>query len=323
MAPITSLRSRSPIPDPRPEDLADDRSVGEHRLAFNGKGVHARGDAPGLKPAGNLGSRTKPPRALHFDEQALVLQEAHELLGVEGVTLRAFGDRLLELGRDLRESNREEMRIAVSSSVSGAGLIRLTSCRPAANKEWRSKSSRRAVPTTSRHASARSARARGTRASRRRPSAGLRTRARSVCSATVSRNPRQAANSSSRSAWEDMSTPISGSSRGAIDSRSIPSGTVARAWHPLPRNSRTAGSPRAPSRSPQRPEGDPVAVGQAAALPPGEAGSNSLGVSPGARRRSGSADPGSPTTITSCTEFAATVLSNRPFNSARSISPPM
>ena len=75
---------------------------------------------------------------------------------------------------------------------------------------------------------------------------------------------------------------------------------------------------------PERPERDALAVGEAPTLAPGD----QVGLGRRCRRPSSATirdlpRPGSPTTVTSWGEVAATVLSKMPFSSARSISRPM
>ena len=66
---------------------------------------------------------------------------------------------------------------------------------------------------------------------------------------------------------------------------------------------------------PERPEGDPFAVGEAPSLTPGDESGLRVDVAARARRRSGDLpSPGSPTTVTSWGAFAASVLSKIPFS---------
>ena len=84
-----------------PEDLPDDRGVGEHRLRVGRERVQAGGDQR-LHRVGerDLGAFSQLPARALLDEQVPVLQQPHELLGVEGVAARAVEDRLLQLGGD-------------------------------------------------------------------------------------------------------------------------------------------------------------------------------------------------------------------------------
>ena len=84
-----------------PEDLPDHRGVGEHRLRVCRQRVQACGDQ-GLDRVGerDLGPFPQLPARALLDQQVLVLQQAHELLGVERVPTGALQDRLLELGGD-------------------------------------------------------------------------------------------------------------------------------------------------------------------------------------------------------------------------------
>ena len=93
---LAHLRDR-----PGPEDLPDDGGVGEHRLSLRRQGVQARGDQ-GLDRIGerDLGAFAQLPARPLLDEQVLVLQQPHELLGVERVPTRTLQDRSLELGGD-------------------------------------------------------------------------------------------------------------------------------------------------------------------------------------------------------------------------------
>ena len=96
-----------------PEDLPDDGGVGEHRLRVGRQRVQAGGDQR-LDRVGerDLGPFAQLPARALLDEQVLVLQQAHELLGVEGVAAGSIEDRLLELGGDhgRLEQRRDESR---------------------------------------------------------------------------------------------------------------------------------------------------------------------------------------------------------------------
>ena len=85
---------------PRPEDLADYRSIREERLRAGLERVQARGDQ-GLNRIGEGNFRAcpqLPARALP-GEKVAIPEQPHELLRVERVAARTLEDRPLQLGR--------------------------------------------------------------------------------------------------------------------------------------------------------------------------------------------------------------------------------
>ncbi len=107
--------------------------------------VQACGDQ-GLDRVGerDLGTFSQLPARALLDEQVLVLQQAHELLGVEGVATGTVEDRLLQLGGDhggleqrrdetrgllLRERREvDRRRVAQAVAVVGVPLEQLRPC---------------------------------------------------------------------------------------------------------------------------------------------------------------------------------------------------
>ena len=100
---MTSVRSRSPICAIAPAQKTFPMTAASASIDFvsAGQRVEACGDQ-GLDRVGerDLGAFAELPARALLDEQVLVLQQAHELLGVEGVASGAVQDRLLELGGD-------------------------------------------------------------------------------------------------------------------------------------------------------------------------------------------------------------------------------
>ena len=100
---VTSVRSRSPICATAPAQKTLPTTAASASIDFVSadERVQAGGDQ-GLDRVGerDLGPFAQLPARALLDEQVLVLQQPHELLGVERVAAGPVQDRLLELGGD-------------------------------------------------------------------------------------------------------------------------------------------------------------------------------------------------------------------------------
>jgi hypothetical protein len=90
---------------PGPEDLADHGGVLEQRLALSGQRVQpGRDERLYGRREGKVGARYAP-RSIGRGQQPSVGEQANVLLGVQRVTVRAFQQRRLNLGRQPRPAD--------------------------------------------------------------------------------------------------------------------------------------------------------------------------------------------------------------------------
>ena len=132
---------------PGPEDLADHRCVGEERLRVRREGVETGGDQRLHRlREGDVLSLLELPTGTHALEQVTIAQQPHELLGVQWVAPGPFEDRLLQLCWDdcglqecgdearclsLRERGEGDRgRVAQAIRVVGVALVELRASRP-------------------------------------------------------------------------------------------------------------------------------------------------------------------------------------------------